>query len=111
MTSDVWLDTLRIARDHGSLDDLLPPGVAGLNDCPYTIFDAIRMGALFLGWDELPKDERPPRSIWLDGEKLEDWFNMVNKRRDEKYGGKGGSGQIEDPVQNEAAKGLIVGHG
>lgn len=110
MTSDAWLDTLRVARDHGTLDDLLPTGVAGLNDCPYTIFDAIRLGDMFLGWDELPKDERPPKRIWLDGEKLEEWFVMVNKRREEKYSGKGDR-HIEDPVQNEAAKGLIVGHG
>lgn len=103
----MWLDTLRVARDHGTLDDLLPPGV-GLNDCPFTIFDAIRLGGIFLAWDELPADERPPRRIWLNGDALKGWFDMVNKRREEKYGGKGG-GAIEDPVQNDAAKGLIVG--
>lgn len=68
------------------------------------------MGGIYLSWDELPKDERPPRRIWHDGEKLQEWFELVNKRREEKFGGKGGMDRsIEDPVENEAAKGLIVG--
>lgn len=107
------MDTLRIAKEHGDLDALLPTGVQGLRDCPYTVFDAIRLGGIFLSFDELPEDERPDKRIWLDGEQLTAWFSDVKRRREEQYGG-GGSGKgwdksIDDPVENEAAKGLIVG--
>jgi hypothetical protein len=108
----VWLDALRIAKEHGTLDDLLPPGVNGLLDCPYTVFDAIRLGHIFLSFDELSADERPPKRIWLDGDALREWFEDVRRKREAKYGGKSDGGwdkSIEDPVQNQAAKDLIVG--
>lgn len=66
---------------------------------------------MYLAWEELPKDERPPRRIWLDGEDLTDWFKEVERRREEKYGSgssRGGS-DIDDPVENDAARALIVG--
>ena len=108
----MWLDTLRIAKDHGTLHDLFPPGVQGLLDCPYTLFDAIRFGHIFLGFDELPEDERPPKRIWLDGEALTEWFAEVKRKRDSKFGGSNSrewDKSIDDPVDNAAAKGLIVG--
>jgi hypothetical protein len=106
----VWLDALRIAKAHGNLDDLLPPGVHGLLDCPYTVFDAIRLGHIFLSFDELPKEERPGKEIWLDGPALTEWFEDVERKREAKYsGGSGWDKSIEDPIDNEAAKGLIVG--
>lgn len=69
------------------------------------------MALQFLSWEEnLDEDEMPPRSIWFNGRQLEEHFRAVKKRRKEKYGGDGdGPGEIEDPVQNAAAKGLIVG--
>lgn len=111
MTSDVWLDQLRLARAHGHLHDLLPPGTT-LLDCPYTVFEAVRVGGIFLSWDELEEDERPPKRIWLDGERLEDWWLHVKRLREEKYGGGSRSSwdtSIEDPISNDAAKGLIAG--
>lgn len=108
----MWLDTLRIAKEHGELNDLLPPGVDGLLDCPYTVFEAIRLGQIYLSFDELPEDERPPKRIWLDADQITEWFSDVKRRREEKYSGGGRGGwdkSIVDPVQNEAAKGLIVG--
>lgn len=78
-------------------------------DLPYPVHDAISKGLAFVGFDELPSDERPPKSIWLDSEKLEEWFDAVEKRRKEKYGDGKDNNDIEDPVENEAAKGLIVG--
>lgn len=76
-------------------------------DLPHTLFTAIRLGLSFLGFEELPEDEQPPKRIWLDGEKLADWFANVKKRRDEKYG-ESGRKAIEDPVENAAAKSLIT---
>lgn len=78
---------------------------------PYTIFEAVRLGGIYLSWEEnLEEDERPPRSIWADGMRLKEWFDVVKKKRTEKWSGKG-KPEIDDPMENEAAKGLIVGHG
>jgi hypothetical protein len=38
---------------------------------------------------------------------MDEWFKDVRRRRTEKYGGK--SREIEDPVANDAARGLLVG--
>lgn len=59
---------------------------------------------MVLSWEELPSEERPPKSIWLDGKKLDAWFAKVNENRKRQAEGK----DIEDPVQNEAANSLIV---
>lgn len=72
--------------------------------------NAVKMALVYLSFDELPKEERPPREIWDQGDKLDDWFKAVEKRREEKYGKDGDSpGEIEDPVQNQASDLLISG--
>lgn len=81
---------------------LFPEGITHLADLPHTLTDGIMLGLQFLSFGELPKDEKPPRAIWFDGEKLKAHFEAVEKRRDEKYGGKDGdSKEIEDPVENQ----------
>lgn len=90
------------------MSSLFPPGITHAADLPFHVHDAIAKGLAFAGFDELPLDERPPKKIWLDPPKLEEWFDAVQKRRDEKYGGDGKQ-EIEDPVDNAAAKGLISG--
>lgn len=71
------------------------------------------MGTVFLSFEELEPDERPPRAIWLDGEQMTAWFDNVKRRREEKYGTGDGDGgwdrSVADPVSNPAARGLIVG--
>lgn len=67
--------------------------------------EAIRLASVFLSFEELPRDEQPPRRIWLDQEQLRGWFDDVERRRDGRYGARA----IEDPVDNLAAQGLIVG--
>lgn len=68
------------------------------------------MAIQFLSWQEnLDEDEQPPRPIWFSPQELRDWFAQVKKRRDEKSGGDDSAGPIDDPVENQAAKGLIVG--
>jgi hypothetical protein len=110
---DAFVDTVRIARDFGTVSELLPEGFVDLRDCPHLFFEALRTAMVVLSFDELPKDERPPKHIWLDGEKLTAWFKDVERKREDKYGGGGGDasrpGPIEDPVENEAARSLIVG--
>lgn len=93
------------------MSTLFPEGLRHLGDLPYTLFDAIRYALIFLGWEELPEDERPPRRIWHDGEALDEHFKAVKKAREARMrgDGKGGSREIEDPVDNSAARSMIVG--
>jgi hypothetical protein len=104
---------VRIARDFGTVSELFPPGVANVRDLPWRLFDAIRMALVFIGFEELEKEERPPKKIWLDDEKLEAWFQQVEKNRERKYGGKGKGDSDEtlegESVQNRAAESLIRG--
>lgn len=72
------------------------------------MFTAINRALVILSWQEnLPKEEVPPRRIWLDGEKLKEHFAQVEKNRERENDPK--KGKIEDPVDNAAAEGLIVG--
>jgi hypothetical protein len=103
----VWLDTVRIARDLGDVSALLPEGVRSLADAPYPVHDAIVAALHFLKYEELPKDEQPPKRIWFDGEAMQQWVANVERRRKEKYSGKDEpSGPTEE---NDAADDLLVG--
>lgn len=99
---------MRIARDLGDVSSLFPDGISSLADLPYTLHDAITAALQFLMFEELPKDERPKRAIYLDPKRLSEHFDAVEKRRKEKYSGEGKE-EIEDPVENEAASLLVVG--
>jgi hypothetical protein len=88
---------------------LFPPGVQNIRDLPWRWFEAIRLAMYFIGFDELPDDERPPRRIWLDSEQLQSWFVQVKADRDRKYGTGDKLGAIEDPKENAAAGSLVVG--
>jgi len=83
--------------------------VQNVKDLPWRWFEAIRLAMYFIGFDELPDDERPPRRIWLDSEQLQSWFTQVKADRDRKYGTDSKTGAIEDPKENAAARGLVVG--
>lgn len=78
---------MRIARDAGDVSRLFPPEIENLADLPYNIHDAIRMGLAFLSYEELPKDEQPPRRIWLDADRMKAWWDEVERKREDKYGG------------------------
>lgn len=85
---------------------LLPEGIDRLDDLPYTLWNAIRVALGFLNFDELPKDERPPRDIWLDGDEMRKHWTAVERRREEKYGtsSEDGGGTTK---RNRAADDLI----
>jgi hypothetical protein len=110
MTDEAWTDTVRLARDFGSVSSLLPDWCRGIHDAPWLLFDAIRSALVFLSFDELPKKEVPPRRIWLDGERLSEWFRQVKINREREMRGDGSSdpedGEME---QNAAAEGLLIG--
>lgn len=101
---------MRLARDFGTVRELFPPGIKSIRDLPHTVFDAIGRALMFLGFQELPEDEQPPKRIWMDGERLTGWFEEVRrKRRREMEGGSDWNREIEDPVQNQAALELMGG--
>lgn len=66
---------------------LLPLGVTHMADMPAPLHDAITAGLQFVSFDELPNDERPPKKIWWDKDSMRTWWSMVERKRDEKYGG------------------------
>lgn len=88
--------------------ELVPPGYDGLRDCPYPLFERIRMALVFLSWEELPREEQPPRRIWLDGPALTSHFKRVERDRERKLRGDGGQPESEMEV-NSLARDMIVG--
>ena len=94
----------------GEVSVLFPEGIDRLDDLPWTHHHIIITGIYRLGFEELDKDERPPRRIWDRNDEMTAWWQMVERNRQEKYGGgsDGGSdtGQGE---RNSAVKDLIVG--
>lgn len=79
-----WLETVRLARDCGNISSLFPRGIVRAVDLPHTIHAAIRMALFFLSFEKLPEDEQPPRYIWLNKEKMEEWWRGVKQRREDK---------------------------
>lgn len=92
---------MRFARDCGDLSLLFPDGIATIRELPYNIFDAIKLALVFLTYEELESEERPPKKIWLDGEAMSKWWKAVKRRREAKYSGKG-SDDIDGPVERNA---------
>jgi hypothetical protein len=113
MTSEAWIDTVRVARDMGhGLRDLLPRWARSVADAPYSLVEHISFALTVLRWREnLDEHEIPPRKIWQDGDALRAWFDRVRDDRKREMRGESPdrSQEIEDPVQNEAARGLLVG--
>lgn len=46
-------------------------------DLPYTISFLIRKRMQIDSWLELPKEKRPPESIWDKPSDLEEWFDRI----------------------------------
>jgi hypothetical protein len=70
------------------VSSLLPEGVDHLSDAPYNLHQAIVFALRVLDWEDFSPDERPPKRIWLDNERLSAHFKEVQRKRDEKYGNK-----------------------
>lgn len=97
---DVWLATVRMARDGGDMSSLFPPGVTRLYELPFTIFHAIRFALNIINMQEnMEENEMPPKSIWLDNERMSQWMGEVKRNRENKY--KPGGGDMSSMPQNE----------
>lgn len=103
---DAWLGLVRAAQALGDLSSLFPPGIERLYDLPFTIHSAILAALNYISFGELPKEERPPKWMWTDGEKMDEWFREVERLREAKYGGGGDQGSMEKSNLRDR---LIVG--
>lgn len=82
---------------------LLPEGITHMADMPHTIHDAISAGLQFVSFDELPKEDQPPRKIWWDPDQMRSWWATVERRHEEKYG----SGDKAAPGTHEERNPLV----
>jgi hypothetical protein len=101
MTSEAFIETVRVARDLGhGIRDLLPPWAHSIADAPYSLVSNISFALTVLRWREN-----------LDDHALKAWFETVksNRRREMRGEDPDRSQDIEDPVENAAARGLLVG--
>jgi hypothetical protein len=104
---DGWLNIVRIARDCGNLSSLFPPGITHLWDLPHTLHTAIRMALYFLKFEEIPYEEdRPPKHIWLDPDKMEDWWRAVKESQEARYKGET---SVREMPQNELLAEMFPG--
>lgn len=60
------------------------------------------MALAFLHFEELPKEEQPPKEIWFNSEKMSEHWKAVEQRRKEKYGGGQDDGGDGDMRRNAA---------
>jgi len=70
---------------------------------------AVNMGLQVIGWFEnLPRKEQPPRSIWWSDKLLDKWFKNVESDRNAKTGKRSSYDEADDVpmMSNELAEGL-----
>lgn len=51
-----------------------------VSDYPYTLTYVLRRRIQIDGYNELSKEQRPPKSIWDSPSELEDWFDRIFSR-------------------------------
>lgn len=56
--------------------------IEDINNSPYTFSYLIRKRMQIDSWMELPKDKRPPESIWDKASELEEWFKRINNNEE-----------------------------
>lgn len=92
------------------MSELFPAGIDNITDLPHGLWRAIRKALQVLAWHENAMDEKdiPPRAIWHDEDELGEFFKRRKQQR-KRETDPDGPGEIDDPVENAAASGLIVG--
>lgn len=95
---------MRFARDCGDLSLLLPDDITTIHELPYNIFDAIKLALVWLSYEELESQDRPPKSIWLDGKQLAKHFKAVRRRQKQRWGIKDDDidTEIDGPTERNA---------
>lgn len=97
---------MRLARDIGDITSLFPPGIEKLVDLPFKLHEAINTALTFLSFEQLPKEERPHKRIWLDAEALDRHWDSVLQARENKAKG---HGDLQGMAQNDLVKSIMVG--
>lgn len=113
MMSEAFIEIVSVARDMGAgLAGLLPSWAHSIADAPYSLIDHVAFALTVIRWREnLDDKEMPPRRIWRNPEALTEWFERVkdDRKREMQGGSSDRSQEIEDPVENDAARSLLVG--
>jgi hypothetical protein len=91
----------------GTAHLLFPPGCDDIRELPAPLFEAIKVSLIYLGFEEMPLEDQPPKKIWQDNDALKQHFEMLKQKRKQEASTTV-EGPIEDPVQNELAKDMIV---
>jgi hypothetical protein len=82
-----------------------PKGLTTSSTSRTRMFNAVRSALSFLGFEELPNDERPPRDIWLNNKLLREWFKAVQRKRKERM--ENPEEQIDGDVSENDTEGLL----
>lgn len=70
----------------GDFSAFFPDGVI---EAPYDIVLALNVALVVLSWFEnLPRNEQPPRHIWWSDELIDEWFKSVREERESRSGSK-----------------------
>lgn len=86
---------------------LLPEGIESIDRAPHDLVVAIEHASKVCDWQEnLLSEEVPPSWMWPFDEELVEWFEAIDEKRKDRYGGgddssSGGDGMMS----NELAKG------
>lgn len=82
---------------------LLPFGVTSIVDLPYSVFESLRLALVFISYDELESEERPPKSIWFEPDELKKHWKAVERRRKQKWSAK--PGDDDDDIRDQPIDG------
>ena len=93
----------------GTADLLFPPGCSDIRELPAQLFDAIRTSLMFLGFEEMPEEDSPPKRIWLDNDALTAHFAQLKAKRKAEMDPKASTVPDTPMEQNTLAKDMIVG--
>jgi len=108
IADEAWVDTVRLARELGDVSGLLPEGITKLRDIPFPLLESIRAALMFLGFEELSTEDRPPRSIWTNAEALNSHFERIRRDHEARYGGGRHTDGSEE--QRNATLDLLIAH-
>lgn len=92
----------------GTASLLFPPGITDIRELPAPHFDALRTSLMFLGFEEMPEEDAPPKRIWLDDEGLTKHFAHLKEKRKAEMNPNGTQQPSEPMKENSLAKQMIV---
>lgn len=92
----------------GTAHLLFPPGIDNIYELPAPHFAALRTSLMFLGFEEMPEEDAPPKRIWLDDDALTSHFSHLKEKRKAEMNPNGSQPSGEPMKQNSLAREMIV---